>query len=118
MINIYRGDSWTFEFQILDYNDNPLDVTDWEIRAEITNIKNQSIKKGNSKVVGGSDSQIKILDTKGNIQINFFKTETQSIEIGEIDLEVEITLSSENKRYTVVRETYFVNKDIIRWKDK
>ncbi len=116
--SIYRGDTWKFEYQILDSNKNPIDVTHWEIRAEIVNKNNKSIRKANDKVSGGSVDQIKVLDNKGNIEIKFKPEETKELNHGNVTLEVEITLPSYDLKYTVVKERFFVNDDIIDWTDK
>ena len=111
-----RGDTWRLEYQILDYNGNPIDLSNYEIRAELRNDK-KSIKKANSKVNGGSDEEIKVLDTKGNIEIIFKKEETANLEVGSYNLEIEIT-SPTGERTTVVREILKVEPDIITWEDK
>jgi len=113
---LYRGDTWELEYQILDHNGNPIDLTDYEIRAEIRNDKH-SIKKANSKVPGGSDNEIKVLDTQGNLRITITKEETSQLEAGAYNLEIEIT-SPNGVRTTVVKDIINVKEDIITWESK
>ena len=113
---LYRGDTWELEFQILDHKGNPLDLTDYEIRCEIRNEKH-SIKKANSKVSGGSDEEIKVLDNEGNIKIIVPKEETSQLEPGQYNLEIEIT-SPNGIRTTVLKNIIKVEKDIITWESR
>lgn len=116
MRELFRGDTWELEYKILDTDGTSLDLTDWEIRCEIAN-KAFSIKKANNKVVGGNDTQIKVLDTIGNIKIMVTKEESTMLELAIFDLEVEIT-SPQGKCITIVKDTIKVIKDIITWKEK
>jgi len=112
----WTGDTWEFEYQIVDSKKIPLDVTDWEIRAEIYK-SGVSIKKANSKVVGGSNSQIAILDTNGTILITVDYSETLNLAEGIYKIEVEIT-SPTDKKFTVISDNINVRRDKIRWENK
>jgi len=112
---LYRGDTWELEFQILDHEGKPVDLTGYEIRAEISNEKH-SIKKANSKVPGGSDDEIKV-DNQGNIKIIVTKEETAQLKEGSYNFEIEIT-SPQGVRTTVVKDTITVRKDLITWESK
>ena len=114
--SLYRGDTWELEFQILDHNGNPIDISDYEIRAEIKNDKH-SIKKANAKVSGGSDNEIKVLDTQGNLRIIVTKEETSNLEAGTYNIEIEIT-SPNGVRTTVLKDIINVKEDIITWESK
>ena len=116
---VYRGDSWEINIQITDSEGQVFDVSNWEIRAEISYVigsNKTSIKKANNLVNGGSVNQIKVLDNQGNIEIIVEKEETMNLEAGEHIVEVEIT-SSHGKRYTVVRDLLQVRHDIITWQE-
>ena len=116
---VYRGDSWEINIQITDSEGQVFDVSNWEIRAEISYVigsNKTSIKKANNLVNGGSVNQIKVLDNQGNIEIIVEKEETMNLEAGEHIVEVEIT-SSQGKRYTVVRDLLQVKHDIITWQE-
>ena len=114
--SLYRGDTWELEYQILDHNGNPIDLTGYEIRAEISN-DSTKIKKANSKVPGGSDSEIQILDNQGNIKIVVTKEETAKLSPGTYNFEIEIT-SPSGVRTTVVRDIIVVREDIVTWESK
>lgn len=118
MHSLFRGDTWIFEYQVLDYDNNPIDVTDWEIRAEISKGE-VSLKKANKNVSGGHDSQIEVLDSQGNIKITFKKVETDDLEVGNYKFEVEITSTPDaygNKhRFTIISDTLKIVSDLIRW---
>ncbi len=120
MHSLKRGDTWIFEYQVLDYDNNPIDVRDWEIRAEISKGE-ESLKKANDKVTGGHDSQIEVLDSEGNIKITFQKEDTDDLEISIYKLEVEITsiedIYGNKHRFTIISETIKVIEDIIQWED-
>jgi len=114
--NLYRGDTWELNFQIFDSNDNPIDLTTYSIRAELVG-ENKSIKKANKLVEGGSDNEIKVLDTEGNLVVIFTKEDTHSLEQGLYNFEIEITDPS-GKRSTVIRDMIKVTKDIVDWENK
>ena len=120
MHSLKRGDTWIFEYQVLDYDNNPIDVRDWEIRAEISKGE-ESLKKANDKVTGGHDSQIEVLDSEGNIKITFQKEDTDDLEISIYKFEVEITsiedIYGNKHRFTIISETIKVIEDIIQWED-
>lgn len=116
MIEIYRGDTLELLCNIVDSEGNPLDLSNYEIRAELYG-NGISIKKANSKVSGGNDNEISIVDI-GKIKILFDKTETEQLEPDKTyDIEVEIT-SPEGKRTTIIRNKILVKSDIINWESK
>jgi len=115
MANVYRGDTWEFFIEVYDSDDNLMDLTDYQIRAELTN-KIVSIKKATSNVVGGSDDEIKITGL-GKFKIVFDKTETSSLNKGSYTLEVELT-APDGTRQTILRDNIFVEEDIITWEEK
>ncbi len=112
---VYKGDTWELEHQIVDADNKVIDITNWQIRCEI-NSKDIKIKKGNNQVNGGSEQQIKILDTNGNIKIIIEKEDTIKCEKGIYNVEVEIT-SPTGKRFTVIRDVLEVKQDMINWED-
>ena len=111
MTSIYVGDSWEFEYRITDSSNKVIDLTTWEVRAGIKDSASV-IKIKKNTLAGGSNAELEVLDTKGNILITYEKEDTELIAVGNITFEIEIT-SSVGKRYTVVRETYNVIDDII-----
>lgn len=111
MTNIYKGDTWEFEYRITDSTNKVIDLTNWEVRAGIKDSANV-IKIKKNILAEGSNAELEVLDTKGNILITYNKEDTDLIAVGHIDLEIEIT-SNIGKRYTVVRESYNVIADII-----
>jgi len=116
MIEIYRGDTLELLCNIVDSEGNPLDLSNYEIRAELYG-DGVSIKKASANVTGGSNDEISIVDT-GKIKIFFDKTETGQLEPDKTyDIEVEIT-SPEGKRTTVIRNKILVKSDIINWESK
>jgi len=116
MIEIYRGDTLELLCNIADNENSPINLSDYEIRAELCG-NGMSIKKANAKVIGGSDEEISIIDI-GKIKILFDKTETAQLEPNKTyDIEVEIT-SPEGKRMTVIRDKVLVKPDIIDWESK
>ena len=111
MTNIYKGDTWEFEYRITDRDNKAIDLTTFEVKAGIKDSDGTITIKKNT-LAGGSNAELEILDTKGNILITFTKENTETIAVGDIVLEIEIT-SNIGKRYTVVRESYKVIDDII-----
>lgn len=112
MQELFRGDSWDFEYKIKDANGVDIDVTGWGIICAIQTSSEDLIEKKNS-VAGGSDSEIKILDTTGRILVQFTKEETEEVALDKLTLEVEIT-SPQGKRYTVSQDEYKVKDTIIK----
>jgi len=111
MTNIYRGDTWEFEYCITDKDNKAIDLTTWQVKAGIMDSKDL-IKIKRNKLAGGSNAELEVLDTKGNVLITYEKEDTELITPGNINFEIEIT-SNVGKRYTVVRESYNVIDDII-----
>jgi len=117
MIEHIRGDTLKIIVTVKDSDGNLVDLTNYEIRAEIKGEDGISIKKANSKVSGGSDDEIKIVDT-GRIEINFDKSEMSSLNPNiTYKFEVEIT-SSEGVRTTIVKDLIKIKEDIITWESK
>jgi uncharacterized membrane-anchored protein len=121
MKEFYRGDSVLLNYQILQDDGTPFDLTNWQIRAELTDTQKQvRIKKASSNVPGGSESQIKIVNAvNGEIQVRIESSETQNLIPNTIyNFEVEITNLSQGLKYTVVRDQFMVLEDIIDWTNK
>jgi len=111
----YRGDTWELQYQILDSDKKPLDITHWEIRVEIYN-NGISVKKATANVNGGSNDQVKVLDIQGNILITINPTNTTKFIKGIYNIEIEIT-SSNGKTFTVIDSKLNIKEDKIKWKD-
>jgi len=111
MISIYCGDTWEFEYRILDKDNKPIDLTTYQVRAGIKDSVG-TIKIKKNALAGGSNAELEVLDTKGNILITYDKEDTEIMATGSMLFEIEIT-SVVGKRYTVVRESYNVVDDII-----
>jgi len=111
MSNTYIGDTWEFEYHITDVNGKSIDLQSYEVKAGIKDTSGRLIIKKNS-LAGGNDSEIKVLDNKGNILIIFTKEETEQFTAGDFLFEIEIT-SNLGKRYTVVRQSFTAIDDII-----
>ena len=112
----FQGDTLDIYYQIKDAQNVPIDLTNWQIRAEINNTAPIKIRRATKNVSGGSDDQIKILDTVGNIKITIEKEKTTTMNPGNYTLEIEIT-SPLGKRYTIVQDTIQIVKDIIDWEN-
>lgn len=111
MTNIYQGDTWEFEYRITDQNGSVIDLSTYEVRAGIKD-STGVIKIKKNDLAGGSNAELEVLDTKGNILIIYNKEDTAIIATENMLLEIEIT-SNTGKRYTVVRESYKVIAGII-----
>jgi len=118
MIRFYRGDSLIITCNVRDSKGNPVDLTDYQIRAEIGDYNNTvSIKKANSNVTGGSDDEIYLVDLD-TFNVVFTPDDTVQLEPEqEYLLEVEIT-SPDNVRTTVISETVKPKRDLITWESK
>jgi len=115
MIEHIRGDTLKIVITVRDSENNLIDLTDYEIRAEIKGDA-VSIKKANSKVPGGSDDEIKIIDT-GKMEINFSSDELKNLEASNYNFEVEIT-SPDGVKTTIVQDLIKIKEDIITWESK
>jgi len=111
MTDIYTGDTWEFEYRITDKDNKSINLITWEVRAGIKDSAGH-IKIKKNILAGGSNEEVKVLDTKGNVLITYEKEDTMSIKVGNILLEIEIT-SGTGKRYTVVQENFNVIEGII-----
>ena len=114
--SFFQGDTLEIFYQMKDAQNNPLDLTNWQIRAEITNVAPIRIRKATANVRGGSDNQITILDNLGNFKITIEKEECSTMNLGMYTLEIEIT-SPLGKRYTIVQDQIEIKKDIIDWEN-
>jgi hypothetical protein len=112
----FQGDTLDIYYQIKDAQNVPIDLTNWQIRAEINNFGPVKIKKATKNVNGGSDDQISIIDSLGNIKITVEKEQTTDMNPGNYTIEIEIT-SPLGKRYTIVQDTIKIDKDIIDWEN-
>lgn len=116
MLNLDSGRTWIFSYAILDHAKNPLDVTDWEIRAEISDGE-KSLKKANHLVAGGSNTQIKVLDTEGNIQVVFNPEETIQLGFKTYNFEIVVRSTADingvRHTFTVVKEQITPVKSLI-----
>lgn len=114
LAEFFRGDTLEIFIQIADNNNTPIDLTNWEIRAHITNTAPINIKKATKNVLGGNDNQIQVLDTIGNIKIIVEKELSSTMNPGHYQIEVEIT-SPNGYRRTVVSDSILIKQDIINW---
>ena len=114
LAEFFRGDTLEIFIQIADNNSIPIDLTNWEVRAQITNTAPINIKKATKNVQGGSDTQIAVLDNTGNIKIVVEKELSSTMNPGNYQLEIEIT-SPNGYRRTVVSDSILIKQDIINW---
>jgi len=116
MIEHIRGDTLKIIVTVRDSDGNLVDLTNYEIRAEIKG-EDISIKKASANVTGGSSDEVDVTST-GTIEINFSSSETSQLQVGfTYKLEVEIT-SPEGVKTTIVQDLINVKEDIITWESK
>jgi len=117
MIEHIRGDTLKIIITVRDSDGNLVDLTNYEIRAEIKGEDGISIKKASANVSGGSSDEIDVTGT-GTIEINFSSSETSQLQVDfTYKLEVEIT-SPEGVKTTIVQDLINVKEDIITWESK
>jgi hypothetical protein len=72
-----KADAWTIPFIAINKDKNVIDITGWKFIAEIGD-KTLTIKKASSGIIGGDDSQIKIIDAvNGKFEIYVDNDETK-----------------------------------------
>ena len=111
MVDLYKGDTWEFEYRIKAQNGIAVNLLNYKVRAGIKDSAGVIKLKSNTSA-GGSDAELKILDTKGNALITYDKEDTEVMATGVMIFEIEIT-SDVGKRYTVVHDSYNVIDDIV-----
>ena len=115
-IEVYRGDTLEIPCEVTDAKGSLIDLTNYQIRAELHG-QRISIKKATANVTGGSDDEIEITDT-GQFRITFTSSDTSQLNPQvSYELEVEIT-SPDGKKLTIIREEVKVREDIITWETK
>lgn len=120
MQELYRGDTWDFEFTIKDSHGGLIDLSTWKVRSSITGTSGSTvvnIKKANINVTGGSDTEISIVST-GVILVSYKPTDTLSLAVGSLlTVEVEIE-NTDGDKYTVGSAQITVLEDRITWSVK
>ncbi|MFN3551406.1 MAG: hypothetical protein ACK4WJ_06335 [Endomicrobiia bacterium] len=114
MKKFYKGDTWQITYTIYDTTGQPLDLTGWQVRGELSNkTYNISVKLGST---GTGYSGITILEPKsaGKIKVNLTPSQTSILVPDIYDFEIEIKKGAD-LQHTVIREQFEVLEDIIRW---
>jgi len=114
-MEVYRGDTLEIECEVRDSNGELMDLTESQIRVELTDLSGVSIKKATANVSGGSDDEVKVTGL-GKFIIFFTAEEMGQLEAKDYWLEVEITQG--DKVFTVIQEKVRVKEDIIAWNSK
>jgi len=116
IFNYFQGDTIDFTFQLWKDKKNReyWNLNNVQIRFQ-ANKDSILIKKATSNVIGGSNNQIKVLDAlKGLFLVNISKEESENLNIGVYDFEIELT-DQENNRFTVLNSKFSISQDKIKW---
>jgi len=117
MIRFFRGDSLIITCNVRDSKGNSIDLSNYQIRAELGDGRSISIKKANSNVIGGSDDEIHLV-SPDTFSVIFTPNDTTQLEPEqEYILEVEIT-SPDDIKTTIVSEIVKPKADLITWDSK
>jgi len=117
MLRFFRGDSLIITCNVRDSKGSSIDLSNYQIRAELGDGKTISVKKANSNVSGGSDDEIYLVSSD-TFNVVFTPSDTAQLEPEqEYVLEVEIT-SPDNIKTTIVREIVKPKADLITWDSK
>lgn len=81
---IYKGDTFEFEFQITDTDDNPIDITGWSAESEIR--KEDDIS---SDILATATMELDVLN--GKIKASFTDVETTAFTFQEGFYDIKVT---------------------------
>jgi hypothetical protein len=113
---LVRGDTFNVEYHVFkdDCHKTPLDLTNFQIRYELTNDK-IIIKKATANVSGGNINQIEIIDAiNGIFEVKIPASETVNLVKGDYEFEIEFT-SGANEITTAPRGKTRVLDELIDW---
>jgi len=111
----YQGDTAELKFTVYDKDGNLYDLTNAEVRFTLKN-GDTTIKKANSLVSGGADTQINVTDAEnGELVVYLLKSETANLS-GPCDCELEVT-DSTGKRFTVWRDFIQFKDQLTTWEE-
>jgi len=117
LTNIVKGDTLLFECTIDD------DITDWKIRAEVSDRCTHEIKLATSNVVGGSADQINVIEvtpTSSKFLVQVPSGATDCFEDKskfEIEVETPNTVGGEPEKVTVFQADINFKNQEITWED-
>jgi len=117
LTNIVKGDTLIFECTI------DSDITDWKIRAELSDSCRNEIKLATSNVTGGSTEQINVIEVTANSSKFLVKVPSGATECFEdksrfeIEIETPNDVGGEPEKVTVFQAGINFKEQEITWDD-